>query len=147
MILGHWYLVIPSMEVAYLQSIVKGHIGSMVARIVVVGVAVGVGCGALIGWIGVCLDLTSQREAANAAAAGHERFRVAFGIILAASAFALVFDLDTKLQTWLPNWTSFLQDRTEASASGRTAYCEPNRYLATRAMLIVRPHTRHHRSH
>ena len=40
MILGHWYLVIPSMEVAYLQSIVKGHIGSMVARIVVVGIAV-----------------------------------------------------------------------------------------------------------
>ena len=40
MILGHWYLVIPSMEVAYLQSIVKGHIGSMAARIVVVGTAV-----------------------------------------------------------------------------------------------------------
>ena len=40
MILGHWYLVIPSMEVAYLQSIVKGHIGSMAARIVVVGIAV-----------------------------------------------------------------------------------------------------------
>jgi hypothetical protein len=40
MILGHWYLVIPSMEVAYLQSIVKGHIASMAARIVVVGVAV-----------------------------------------------------------------------------------------------------------
>jgi hypothetical protein len=40
MILGHWYLVIPSMEVAYLQSIVKGHIGSMVARIAVVGAAV-----------------------------------------------------------------------------------------------------------
>jgi hypothetical protein len=36
----------------------------------------------------------------------------------------------------------------EASASGRTAYCEPNRYLATRAMLVVRPqHPRHHRSH
>jgi len=40
MILGHWYLVIPSMEVAYLQSIVKGHIGSMLARIAVVGAAV-----------------------------------------------------------------------------------------------------------
>ncbi|MGH7484604.1 MAG: hypothetical protein ACREMY_03225 [bacterium] len=40
MILGHWYLVIPSMDVAYLQSIVKGHIGSMLARTVVVGVAV-----------------------------------------------------------------------------------------------------------
>jgi protein NrfD len=40
MILGHWYLVIPSMEVAYLQSIVKGHIASMLARVVVVGAAV-----------------------------------------------------------------------------------------------------------
>src|SRR5258706_10362817 len=29
MILGHWYLVIPSMEVSYLQAIVKGHIASM----------------------------------------------------------------------------------------------------------------------
>jgi protein NrfD len=40
MILGHWYLVIPSMEVSYLQAIVKGHIASMLARVVVVGAAV-----------------------------------------------------------------------------------------------------------
>ena len=40
MILGHWYLVIPSMEVSYLQAIVKGHIASMLGRMVVVGVAV-----------------------------------------------------------------------------------------------------------
>jgi hypothetical protein len=40
MILGHWYLVIPSMEVSYLQSIVKGHIVSMLVRMVVVGAAV-----------------------------------------------------------------------------------------------------------
>jgi hypothetical protein len=32
--------VIPSMEVSYLQSIVKGHIVSMLARVVVVGAAV-----------------------------------------------------------------------------------------------------------
>ncbi len=36
MILGHWYLVIPSMEVSHLQSIVKLHIASMVVRIAVV---------------------------------------------------------------------------------------------------------------
>ena len=42
MILGHWYLVIPSMEVSHLQSIVKWHIVSMVLRIVVVGAAVAV---------------------------------------------------------------------------------------------------------
>lgn len=36
MVLGHWYLVLPSMEVSYLQSIVKLHIVSMVLRVVVV---------------------------------------------------------------------------------------------------------------
>jgi protein NrfD len=40
MILGHWYLVIPSLEVRHLQSIVKLHIASMVVRIAVVGAAV-----------------------------------------------------------------------------------------------------------
>ena len=40
MILGHWYLVIPSLEVRHLQSIVKVHIASLVLRIAVVGAAV-----------------------------------------------------------------------------------------------------------
>jgi len=40
MILGHWYLVIPSMEVSHLQSIVRAHIASMAARVIVVAVAV-----------------------------------------------------------------------------------------------------------
>ena len=40
MILGHWYLVIPSMQVSHLQSIVRLHIASMAARVVVVGAAV-----------------------------------------------------------------------------------------------------------
>jgi len=40
MILGHWYLVIPSLQVSHLQSIVKVHIASMLARVVVVGMAV-----------------------------------------------------------------------------------------------------------
>jgi protein NrfD len=40
MILGHWYLILPSMQVAHLQSIVKVHIASMVVRIVVVVAAV-----------------------------------------------------------------------------------------------------------
>jgi len=40
MILGHWYLVIPSLQVTHLQSIVKVHIASMVVRVVVVGAAV-----------------------------------------------------------------------------------------------------------
>lgn len=40
MILGHWYLVIPSMQVSHLQSIVKVHIVSMIVRVVVVVAAV-----------------------------------------------------------------------------------------------------------
>ena len=40
MTLGHWYLVIPSMQVSHLQSMVKVHIASMVVRIAVVAAAV-----------------------------------------------------------------------------------------------------------
>ena len=40
MILGHWYLVIPSMEVSHLQSIVKVHIASTIGRILVVALAI-----------------------------------------------------------------------------------------------------------
>ena len=40
MILGHWYLILPSMQVRHLQSIVKLHIGSMMVRVLVVGAAV-----------------------------------------------------------------------------------------------------------
>jgi len=40
MVLGHWYLVIPSMQVSHLQSIVKVHILSMIVRVVVVTAAV-----------------------------------------------------------------------------------------------------------
>ena len=40
MILGHWYLIIPSMQVTHLQSIVKLHIASMVVRVTVVAAAV-----------------------------------------------------------------------------------------------------------
>jgi protein NrfD len=40
MILGHWYLVIPSLQGRHLQSIVTLHIASLVFRIVVVGAAV-----------------------------------------------------------------------------------------------------------
>jgi protein NrfD len=36
MILGHWYLILPSMQVSHLQSIVRFHIASMIVRIVVV---------------------------------------------------------------------------------------------------------------
>ena len=40
MVLGHWYLVVPSLDVRHLQSIVKLHIGSTLVRILVVITAV-----------------------------------------------------------------------------------------------------------
>ncbi len=40
MILGHWYLVLPSMDVALLQSLVKFHIGTTILRVVVVAAVV-----------------------------------------------------------------------------------------------------------
>jgi protein NrfD len=40
MVLGHWYLILPSMQVSHLQSIVKVHIASMIARVAVVSAAV-----------------------------------------------------------------------------------------------------------
>jgi protein NrfD len=47
MILGHWYLILPSMQVGHLQSIVKLHIASMIVRVAVVAVVVYV---ALASW-------------------------------------------------------------------------------------------------
>ena len=40
MILGHWYLIIPSMQVSHLQTMVKIHMASMAVRIAVVVAAV-----------------------------------------------------------------------------------------------------------
>lgn len=40
MILGHWYLVLPSLHVSHLQSIVRFHIFSIVVRVLVVAAAV-----------------------------------------------------------------------------------------------------------
>jgi len=47
MILGHWYLIIPSLQVSHLQSIVKVHMASMVARVVVVTATIFV---AIVSW-------------------------------------------------------------------------------------------------
>jgi hypothetical protein len=47
MILGHWYLVIPSLQVSHLQSIVKVHMVSMVVRVAVVGAVIAF---AIVSW-------------------------------------------------------------------------------------------------
>ena len=54
--------------------------------------------------------------------AGIARFRPLFGAVIALAALALVFNLDTKLQTWLPGYTDALQSDTEASATGKNAF-------------------------
>ena len=54
--------------------------------------------------------------------AGIDRLRVGFGVVLAASAFALVFNLDTWAQKNLPNPAKAIQDATEASAAGKRAF-------------------------
>ncbi len=69
--------------------------------------------------------------------AGVQRFRVAFGIVIAAASFALVFNLDTKLQTWLPGWTDTLQRHTEDSNTGRKAYARGTN--VTKRELASRP--------
>jgi len=47
MILGHWYLVIPSLQVSHLQSIVKVHMASMVVRVVIVSAVIAF---AIVSW-------------------------------------------------------------------------------------------------
>ena len=51
--------------------------------------------------------------------AGATKYRPVLGAIVALAAFSLVFHVDTKLQTSLPNWTNFLQQHTENTAFAR----------------------------
>src|SRR6266511_3001531 len=62
------------------------------------------------------------RRAAGALRSGVERFRIALGVVIAAAAVALIFNVDTKLQTRIPGWTDVLQRHTEDSAAGRKAF-------------------------
>ena len=45
--------------------------------------------------------------------------RRTLGAVIGAAAIALVFNLDTKLQTSVPSWTDFLQKHTEQTAFAR----------------------------
>ncbi len=45
MVLGHWYLVIPSLEVRHLQSIVGFHIVTLAGRVLIVGVVLALAVG------------------------------------------------------------------------------------------------------
>jgi len=76
--------------------------------------------------VGVALVLTVIAFGGRGAAAfirgGIDRLRIVFGLVLAASALAFVFNLDSKFQRWFPDYTSPLQRHTEASAAGLKAF-------------------------
>jgi cytochrome c biogenesis protein CcdA/thiol-disulfide isomerase/thioredoxin len=86
-------------------------------KTIAVAVAYTLGAGVVL----LAIAIGGSRASA-AVRAGVRRLHVAFGIVIAAAALALVFDVDTKLQTWLPGWTDVLQRHTEASAAGIKAY-------------------------
>jgi cytochrome c biogenesis protein CcdA/thiol-disulfide isomerase/thioredoxin len=54
-----------------------------------------------------------------------QQLRAVLGVVVAAAAVALVFNLDTRLQTALPNWTDFLQQHTENTAYARGKLYKP----------------------
>jgi len=93
--------------------------------------------------VGVSLVLLAVavggQRASRALRTGLLRLRVAFGLVLAASAFALVFDLDQRFQRWFPDYTKFFQDRTEASASGRTAFRRSTNVIERRPATAQTP--------
>jgi cytochrome c biogenesis protein CcdA/thiol-disulfide isomerase/thioredoxin len=97
-----------------------------------IAVAVAYTVGASVVLLAIALG---GRSAAAHVRAGVERLRVAFGVVLAACAFALVFHLDTKAQSALPDWTKFLQDHSESSAAGTKAYKRAPNVTERRAVV------------
>ncbi len=86
-------------------------------KTVAVAVAYTIGAAAVLLAIAI-----GGRRAAGALRSGVERFRIALGVVIAAAAVALIFNVDTKLQTRIPGWTDVLQRHTEDSAAGRKAF-------------------------
>jgi cytochrome c biogenesis protein CcdA/thiol-disulfide isomerase/thioredoxin len=84
-----------------------------------IGVALAYTVGASLVMLGVIIG--GQRLATRVRL-GAQRLRVVFGVVLAAAAFALVFNLDTKIQKWFPDYTSPIQNVTEASGAGLKSY-------------------------
>src|SRR5437763_8632751 len=84
-----------------------------------IGVALAYTLGASLVMLGVVLG--GQRLAGRIRGR-IEQLRVAFGVVLVAAAFGLVFAPDRKVQTWFPDYTSALQDQTEKSSAGITSH-------------------------
>ena len=56
--------------------------------------------------------------------------RRTLGAVIGAAAIALVFNLDTKLQTSVPSWTDFLQKHTEQTAFARDKLYGKSKFAA-----------------
>jgi thiol-disulfide isomerase/thioredoxin len=95
-----------------------------------VALAIAYALGASVVMLGIAVG---GRRVAGPLRARMSQLRVALGIVVGASALALVFNADTRLQTALPNWTNFLQRHTEQTAYashklyGRSATPKPVR--------------------
>src|SRR5437870_2038383 len=93
-----------------------------------VALAIAYAVGASVVLLGIALG---GQRVAKPLRARVMRLRAALGVVVAGAALALVFNLDTKLQTSLPNWTNFLQQHTE-----KTAYAHDKLYTTHAAKPV-----------
>jgi cytochrome c biogenesis protein CcdA/thiol-disulfide isomerase/thioredoxin len=117
-------------------GVVLGYISARAASLDLGAKTVGVAIAYALGASTVLLAIAVRGQRAAAPLRRHApAIRSWLGVVMAASAVALVFDLDTKLQTRLPDWTQFLQKHTE-----NTAYAK--RHLGARNITEQRTATR-----
>ncbi|HEY7017804.1 MAG TPA: cytochrome c biogenesis protein/redoxin, partial [Gaiellaceae bacterium] len=78
-----------------------------------IAITVAYALGAAIPMLAVAIfgQRATHRIRANAT-----QLRMAMGVLMAAAALALVFDLDRHLQTWFPNYTDALQGQVERNS-------------------------------
>ena len=65
--------------------------------------------------------------------------RRALGAVIAAAAVALVFNVDTKLQTAVPSWTDFFQNHTEKTAYARDKLYGSSKFAAAKTPAVKLP--------
>ncbi len=65
--------------------------------------------------------------------------RRALGAVIAAAAVALVFNVDTKLQTSVPGWTDFFQNHTERTAFARDKLYGKSKFAAAQTPAATLP--------
>jgi len=118
-------------------------LGSVARRVVydatagTVAVTVAYALGAAIPMLAVAAlgQRATSRIRANAPA-----LRMAFGVVMAAAALALVFNADQKLQTWFPDYTHALQGLERSSVArkelAQLQHRGPSPFTANRPSVI-----------